>query len=98
MAVTFACAKFMDAIDSIRKHYGLNTSQLAEKIDVSPSTLARMRRGEHPNVESLITLVSWSRLDLSEFIEGEAPVIAPAAQMKLVPEEGDGNGGGTNND
>lgn len=46
-----------------RKQRNLSLRQVADEIDVSPSTLSRLERGAQPDLETVNKLVDWLELD-----------------------------------
>ena len=73
--------------------------QVAEKSDVSASTLTRMAQGRRPDVDSMAALLKWSGLSADDFIidsdDSEATVPSPLANIaaqfrrdKKLPPEG----------
>jgi transcriptional regulator with XRE-family HTH domain len=52
-------ARLARSIDIVREHHGLTDRQLAQHLDFSPSTLSRLRRGEHVDADTVATLIAW---------------------------------------
>jgi transcriptional regulator with XRE-family HTH domain len=48
-----------------RKQRNLSLRQVADEIDVSPSTLSRVERGAQPDLETVNRLIDWLELDRS---------------------------------
>ena len=46
-----------------RKRRNLSLRQVADEIDVSPSTLSRLERGAQPDLETVHKLIEWLELD-----------------------------------
>jgi transcriptional regulator with XRE-family HTH domain len=46
-----------------RKQRNLSLRQVADAIDVSPSTLSRVERGAQPDIETVNKLIDWLELD-----------------------------------
>jgi len=91
MAVQLDVERLMSVVDAIREHNAMDWAEVGKAIDVSPSTLARMEKGEQPNVTTLCRLLRWSNIDVRKYI-------SDVTQAELVPtpamaEGGDANGG-----
>jgi len=63
----FAVDKFYSALDLTRKSSNLTWKQVANQSEVSASTLTRMGQGKKPDVDGLVSLASWAKLDLKDF-------------------------------
>src|SRR4051794_7215346 len=46
-----------------RKRQNLSLRQVADAINVSPSTLSRVERGAQPDLETMNKLITWLELD-----------------------------------
>jgi transcriptional regulator with XRE-family HTH domain len=55
--------EFRRRLDFRRQERGLTWRQLAEQVDVSPSTFSRLADGKRPDADALITLLVWLDLD-----------------------------------
>lgn len=55
--------EFRRRLDLRRQERGLTWRQLAEQVDVSPSTFSRLADGKRPDADALITLLVWLDLD-----------------------------------
>ena len=55
--------EFRRRLDARRQERGLTWRQLAEQVDVSPSTFSRLADGKRPDADALITLLVWLDLD-----------------------------------
>jgi transcriptional regulator with XRE-family HTH domain len=68
-----------DALDRARQQHGLSWRQLAAKTGVGPSTFTRMsgqsadRQVASLDAATFATFVTWLRMPLESFIEGEFP-------------------------
>jgi len=67
MSNSFDAEGFYAALDAIRRDRDISWKKVAEKAEVSASTLTRMGQGKRPDVDSLASLASWSGLDVSRF-------------------------------
>ena len=67
MSNFFDAEGFYAALDAIRRDREVSWKKVAEKAEVSASTLTRMGQGKRPDVDSLAALASWSGLDVSQF-------------------------------
>lgn len=68
------------ALDAKRQAKGLSWRQLAQKADVSQSTLTRMHQGKRPDVDTFASLVRWLGMPAEEFLKSEHPKSGAAAQ------------------
>lgn len=50
-------------LDARRQERGLTWRQLAELVDVSPSTFSRLADDKRPDADALVTLLVWLDLD-----------------------------------
>jgi transcriptional regulator with XRE-family HTH domain len=50
-------------LDIRRREQGLTWRQLADRVDVSPSTFSRLADGKRPDADALVTLLVWLDLD-----------------------------------
>jgi hypothetical protein len=91
---TFDITAFFAALDAQR---GKRTwRQVSQEAGVSASTLTRIAQGKRPDVDGLSALLTWSGLEMEEFIvpvagRGEASTVARIstslrADQKLSPE------------
>jgi transcriptional regulator with XRE-family HTH domain len=65
-------AELRRRLDTRRLEQGLTWRQLADLVDVSPSTFSRLVDGNRPDADALVTLLVWLDLD-----DGLAHVIKP---------------------
>jgi len=63
----FDVDKFYSALDLIRSSRNLTWRSVANQAEVSASTLTRMGQGNRPDVDGLVALASWAKLDLKDF-------------------------------
>jgi transcriptional regulator with XRE-family HTH domain len=63
-------------LDVRRRERGLTWRQLADRVDVSPSTLSRLADGNRPDADALVSLLVWLDLD-----DGLNYVIKPKEQQ-----------------
>jgi len=61
---------FYEALDNIRKNEKLTWKKIADKAEVSASTLTRMAQGKRPDIDSMAALASWSNLNVDNYIVG----------------------------
>lgn len=59
---------FFNALDAHRHAKDLTWKAVAEKANVSASTLTRIAQGKRPDVDTLAALCKWSGLSANEFI------------------------------
>ncbi len=50
-------------LDLRRQEQGLTWRQLADQVDVSPSTFSRLADDKRPDADALVTLLVWLDLD-----------------------------------
>jgi transcriptional regulator with XRE-family HTH domain len=50
-------------LDVRRREQGLTWRQIAEQLDVSPSTFSRIADGNRPDADALVSLLVWLDLD-----------------------------------
>jgi transcriptional regulator with XRE-family HTH domain len=50
-------------LDHQRQQQGLTWRQLADQVDVSPSTFSRLADDKRPDADALVTLLVWLDLD-----------------------------------
>jgi len=56
-----------------RKQQNLSLRQVADAIDVSPSTLSRIERGAQPDLETVGKLIGWLELDRNAVFHSAPP-------------------------
>ncbi|MDA4848414.1 helix-turn-helix domain-containing protein [Hoeflea poritis] len=83
MSNFFDAEGFYAALDAIRRGKEFSWKKVAEKSNVSASTLTRMGQGKRPDVDSLAALASWSGIDVSQFYRDKAE---PRAQKDTIAE------------
>ncbi len=64
---------FYAALDSQRQARRLTWKKVAAEAGVAASTLTRMGQGKKPDVDGLAALVSWSGLDVGDFVRPAEP-------------------------
>lgn len=52
-------------LDARRTGYGLSWRQLAKTLDLTASTLTRLRAGGRPDADALVTMLTWLDIDLA---------------------------------
>lgn len=50
-------------LDVRRRERGLTWRQIADRVDVSPSTFSRLADGNRPDADALVSLLVWLDLD-----------------------------------
>ncbi len=65
----FNAGSFYSALNTCRESKKYTWKKVAEKAQISPSTLTRMAQGKRPDVDSMAALVEWSGLSADDFIE-----------------------------
>lgn len=71
--------KLTDEIHAYMKREGINQKQLAERINVSPSTISRiLRKGQSPTVETLDKMAAAMGQEVMELVywSGDYPLTA----------------------
>jgi transcriptional regulator with XRE-family HTH domain len=58
-------------LDSKRKAEGLSWRGLARILDLTPSTLTRLRAGNRPDADALVTMLVWLDIDLAYVVKPE---------------------------
>jgi transcriptional regulator with XRE-family HTH domain len=56
-------------LDVQRRQQGITWRQIAERLDVSPSTFSRIADGNRPDADALVTLLVWLDLDVNYVIK-----------------------------
>ena len=70
---------FYEALDSTRIAREMNWRKVAQESGIPASTLTRMAQGKRPDVDSLAALVSWSGLNIDEFVRPKSKRPQPEA-------------------
>jgi transcriptional regulator with XRE-family HTH domain len=74
------------ALDQKRERLEISWRDLAKLVDVSPSTLSRIRNGDaRPSVEAFASLTEWLGMSPERFITSDAPVEEPDLGAQLAP-------------
>lgn len=60
------------AVDSKRESEGLSRRELAQKLNLSPSTFTRMAQGKRPDVDTFATLLRWLHMPAEAFVRPHA--------------------------
>jgi transcriptional regulator with XRE-family HTH domain len=81
----FDAERFYQAIDNERKNRDLTWMKVAEKCEISPSTLTRMGQGKRPDVDTLAALAKWSGLDVGDYYVGETQISKTPAVLTGIP-------------
>jgi transcriptional regulator with XRE-family HTH domain len=62
---------FHRALNEKREEKGYSWKRISDLTGLSPSTLTRMGQGRKPDIDGLVSLASWAKLDLSNFYRAE---------------------------
>lgn len=64
-----------DALKTKRDRQGLSWREMANDLDLSPSTFTRMAQGQRPDIDTFTTLLDWLGMPAGKYtrIEGEMP-------------------------
>ena len=65
---TIDVAAFYAALDAKRKEEDLSWRELAQKLEISPSTMTRMAQGRRPDVDAFATLLRWLGMSADAFM------------------------------
>ncbi len=68
MKTSFQNEAFFAALDGQRQSKKMTWKKVAEKAEVSASTLTRIAQGKRPDVDTLAALCNWSGLNPNDFI------------------------------
>lgn len=63
----FDLDSFYQALNEQRRISGFSWKKISDLTSLSPSTLTRMGQGSKPDIDGLVSLASWAKLDLSDF-------------------------------
>jgi transcriptional regulator with XRE-family HTH domain len=66
-------------LDSKRRQSGLTWRGVAGIVGISPSTLTRLKDGNRPDADALVSLMAWLDLDLAYVTKPKEPVTSTAA-------------------
>lgn len=75
--ITVDVAALQKAVDAKRQESGQSWRELARELSLGRTTLARMTRGQRPDVDSFVTLVHWLGVPAETFVI-PAPHLSPA--------------------
>jgi transcriptional regulator with XRE-family HTH domain len=64
---SFDAEGFFAALNLTRESRNMSWKEVANKTDVSASTLTRMGQGKRPDVDTLAALAAWSGIDVRDF-------------------------------
>lgn len=59
--------KLADALATVIDHRRLSERKAAAEIGVSPSTLTRLKKGQKPDADGLISILAWLGAESSKF-------------------------------
>lgn len=65
---SFASHAFIQDIDTVRAHREASWRDIARAVDVSPSTLTRLRQGTTPDLETFSRLCAWAALRPERYV------------------------------
>lgn len=66
---------FYQALDGHRQSKNMTWKKVAEKAEVSASTLTRIAQGKRPDVDTLAALCTWSGLKADDFFAHDGVVV-----------------------
>jgi transcriptional regulator with XRE-family HTH domain len=75
---------FFGALDAHRQAKNLTWKAVAEKAEVSASTLTRIAQGKRPDVDTLAALCRWSGLSADDFIGYSGGDVQPESLAEIV--------------
>lgn len=75
---------FFNALDAHRLAKDLTWKVVAEKAQVSASTLTRIAQGKRPDVDTLAALCKWSGLSADDFINYNTPDRSPPEPLAEI--------------
>ena len=89
----FDTESFIAAIEANRAQKGMSWREVAREVELSPSTLTRLRQGSVPDIETFARLCSWANVAPEGFIrsagdkEGDAdgPLVGITALLRSDP-------------
>lgn len=70
--VHFDSEAFYAALDGVRRSRDLTWRQVARETGVNASTLTRMARGSHPDLDTVASLAAWAALDPASFFPAKS--------------------------
>jgi len=75
------------ALDQRREREGLSWRGLAAQLDLSPSTLTRLRNGFVPETSALLAMTAWLGMSVEDFVEGSHSADSDRADLssQLAP-------------
>lgn len=74
-------AKLWRATETAMAATGLSARKTAAAVGVSPSTLSRMKAGQKPDADGLVSVLAWLGADLKDF------TLTPDGQVPVEPRE-----------
>jgi transcriptional regulator with XRE-family HTH domain len=80
----FDAEGFYAALDGQRQSRRMTWKQVASAAGVAASTLTRMGQGKRPDVDGLAALVSWSGLDVGDFVRPSEPTSGVAEPLAKI--------------
>ncbi len=66
-------ARLADALDTVCRREGLSLRQAAHGLELSPSTLTRIRQGHRPDADALAVLLTWLDISASQMLAPNDP-------------------------
>lgn len=59
--------KLATAVETVQRHRGVSARGAAAEIGVSPSTLTRLKKGQKPDADGLVSMLAWLHAEASQF-------------------------------
>lgn len=59
--------KLAVAVDTVLRYRGISARAAAAEIGVSPSTLTRLKQGQKPDADGLVSLLAWLNAEAHTF-------------------------------
>jgi len=60
-------AALATAIETVRRHRGINGIQVSQETGLCRSTLKRIGNGQKPDADALVTILAWLKADVAQF-------------------------------
>ncbi len=72
------------ALDQKRQVGRLSWRELAQRLEISPSTFTRMAQGRRPDVDTFAILLRWLNMPVESFMLAEEGESAPPEPMAMI--------------
>lgn len=72
------------ALDQKRLALKLSWRELAQKLEISPSSFTRMAQGERPNVDAFATLLHWLNMPAELFARSSSEVKEETEPIAMI--------------